>query len=182
MEYRDKSIHKLLNSITDTYKKATTNNSRYYIKGSTRIRFSNHYNEHENVSIDIIKLSNGCYCFIDKDFGITSCFYKEDILKFLKNYFSVRNLFESQIKGLRKSLKKTNKKLQKTQASLKNDELRSNLEIANAVYEENINLKKQLKDIKVKLNSFKEIIISNSKTLKKSSDMILDTINNIKTK
>ena len=103
-------------------------------------------------------------------------------MKFLKNYFSVRNLFESQIKGLRKSLKKTNKKLQKTQASLKNDELRSNLEIANAVYEENINLKKQLKDIKVKLNSFKEIIISNSKTLKKSSDMILDTINNIKTK
>ena len=33
MDYRDKSIHKLLISITDSYKKASTNSSRYYQKG-----------------------------------------------------------------------------------------------------------------------------------------------------
>lgn len=30
MDYRDKSIHKLLVSMTDSYKKASTNSSRYY--------------------------------------------------------------------------------------------------------------------------------------------------------
>ena len=51
MDYRDKSIHKLLISITDSYKKASTNSSRYYQKGSTTIRFSDHYSEHGFVDL-----------------------------------------------------------------------------------------------------------------------------------
>lgn len=180
MDYRDKSIHKLLISITESYEKAATNNSRYYIKGSTRIRFSDHYNEHEYVSLEIIKLSNGCYCFTDKDFGITSCFYKEDILNFLKSYFSIRDLFESQIKSLRKALKKTNKGLQKAKAALNNTKLRSDLEVADAVYEENKNLKKQLKNVKVELNGLKGKLMASNQALKKASDIVLGTISNIK--
>ena len=87
MDYRDKSIHKLLISITDSYK-----------KGSTTIRFSDHYSEHEFVDFEVVKLSNGC-------------FYKEDIVGFLKSYFSIRDLFASHIKSLLKALKKTNKEL-----------------------------------------------------------------------
>lgn len=49
MDYRDKSIHKLLVSMTDSYKKASS------------------------------------YYFSDKDLRITSCFYKEDIVGFLKS-------------------------------------------------------------------------------------------------
>lgn len=59
MDYRDKSIHKLLVSMTDSYKKASTNSSRYYQKGSTTIRFSDHYSEYEFVDFEIVKLSMG---------------------------------------------------------------------------------------------------------------------------
>lgn len=88
MDYRDKSIHKLLVSMTDSYKKASTNSSRYYQKGSTTIRFSDHYSEHEFVDFEIVKLSNGCYYFTDKDFKLTKDKFdklwhlKRDVLTF----------------------------------------------------------------------------------------------------
>ena len=131
MDYRDKSINKLLISITDSYKKASTNSSRYY---PTTIMFSDHYSEHEFVDFEIVKLSNGCYYFTDKDFKITSCFYKEDIVGFLKSYFSVRDLFTSHVKGLLKSLKKTNNELQKVHKDLNSAKLRSDLEVADSIY------------------------------------------------
>ena len=58
MDYRDKSIHKLLISMTDSYMKASTNSSRYYKKGSTTIRFYDHYSEHEFVDFEIVKKTN----------------------------------------------------------------------------------------------------------------------------
>lgn len=78
MDYRDKSIHNLLRSITESYKKASNTNSRYYKKESICIRFSDHYSDHKEANFEIIKLSNGCYSFTDKDLHIVSCFYKED--------------------------------------------------------------------------------------------------------
>ena len=180
MDYRDKSIHKLLISITDSYKKASTNNSRYYQTGSTTIRFSDHYSEHEFIDFEIIKLSNGCYYFSDKDLRITSCFYKEDIVGFLKSYFSIRDLFESQIKGLLKSLKKTNEELKKVHKDLNSAKLRSDLELADSIYEENKSLKKQCKNIKVELNKLKGKLQSSNKALLKASNVIKDTINTIK--
>lgn len=102
MDYRDKSIHKLLISITDSYEKSSTNSSRYYQKGSTTIRFSDHYSEHKSVDFEIVRLFNGCYYFNDKDLRITFCFYKEDIVGFLKSYFGIRDLFASHIKKLTK--------------------------------------------------------------------------------
>lgn len=180
MDYRDKSIHKLLISMTDSYMKASTNSSRYYKKGSIKIRFSDHYSEHEFVDFEIIKLSNGCYYFTDKDLAITSCFYKEDILGFLKSYFSIRDLFVSKIKGLRKSLKKTNKDLQKASAELNNAKLRSDLEVADSVYEENKSLKKRCKAINVELNDLKGKLIASNTALLKASNVIKDAINTIK--
>ena len=180
MDYRDKSIHKLLISITDSYKKASTNNSRYYQTGSTTIRFSDHYSEHESIDFEIIKLSNGCYYFSDKNLRITSCFYKEDIVRFLKSYFNVRDLFESQIKGLLKSLKKTNEELKKVHKDLNSAKLRSDLEVADSIYEENKSLKKQCKNIKVELNKLKGKLQSSNKALLKASNVIKDAINTIK--
>lgn len=180
MDYRDKSIHKLLISMTDSYKKASTNSSRYYQKGSTTIRFSDHYSEHEFVDFEIVKLSNGCYYFTDKNIKITSCFYKEDIVGFLKSYFSVRDLFASQIKGLLKSLKKTNKELQKASVELNNAKLRSDLEVANSVYEENKSLKKRCKAINAELNDLKGKLIASNTALLKASNVIKDAINTIK--
>ena len=180
MDYRDKSIHKLLISITDSYKKASHNNSRYYQKGSTTIRFSDHYSEHEFVDFEIVKLSNGCYYFTDKDFKITSCFYKEDIVGFLKSYFSIRDLFAGHIKSLLKSLKKTNKNLQKASAELNNAKLRSDLEVADSIYEENKSLKKQCNAIKAELNDLKGKLLSSNKALLKASNVIEDAINTIK--
>ena len=180
MNYRDKSIHKLLISITESYKKASTNDSRYYKKGSIIIRFSDHYSEHEYTTFEIIKLSNGCYYFSDKELGITSCFYEKDILKFLKNYFNVRDLFESQIKGLRKSLNTTTKNLQKAKVTLNNAKLRSDLELANSIYEENKNLKKQLNIVKVELNNLKGKLVSSKQALEKTSNIINNVVNAIK--
>lgn len=180
MDYRDKSIHKLLVSMTDSYKKASTNSSRYYQKGSTKIRFSDHYSEHEFVDFEIVKLSNGCYYFTDKDFKITSCFYKEDIVGFLKSYFSIRDLFAGHIKSLLKSLKKTNKNLQKASAELNNAKLRSDLEVADSIYEENKSLKKQCNAIKAELNDLKGKLLSSNKALLKASNVIEDAINTIK--
>lgn len=180
MDYRDKSIHKLLISMTDSYMKASTNSSRYYKKGSTTIRFSDHYSEHEFVDFEIVKLSNGCYYFTDKDIKITSCFYKEDIVGFLKSYFSVRDLFASQIKGLLKSLKKTNKELQKVHKDLNSTKLRSDLEVADSIYEENKSLKKQCNAIKMELNNLKGKLLSSKNTLLKASNVIEDAINTIK--
>ena len=180
MDYRDKSIHKLLISITDSYKKASTNNSRYYQTGSTTIRFSDHYSEHEFIDFEIIKLSNGCYYFSDKDLRITSCFYKEDIVRFLKSYFNVRDLFESQIKSLLKALKKTNEELQKVHKDLNSAKLRSDLELADSIYEENKSLKKQCKNINVELNKLKGKLQSSNKALLKASNVIKDAINTIK--
>lgn len=186
MDYRDKSIHKLLISLTDSYKKASTNSSRYYQKGSTMIRFSDHYSEHEFVDFEIVKLSNGCYYFTDKDFGITSCFYKEDILGFLKSYFSIRDLFANNIKGLRKSLKKTNSELQKACRDLNSAKLRSDLEVADSIYEENKRIKEQLKTvraeldnlkgIKKKLNDVKGKLMNSDNALKKISKVIEDAV------
>lgn len=180
MDYRDKSIHKLLISMTDSYTKASHNNSRYYKKGSTVIRFSDHYSEHKSAVFEIVKLSNGCYYFSDKDFRITSCFYKEDIVGFLKSYFSIRDLFASQIKGLLQSLKKTNKALKKAQGDLNNAKLRSNLEVADSVYEENKRLKKQGEDIKAELNNLKGKLLSSNKALLNLSNVIKDIIDTIK--
>ena len=180
MDYRDKSIHKLLISMTDSYKKASTNNSRYYQKGSTTIRFSDHYSEHKLVDFEIVKLSNGCYYFADRDFRITSCLYKEDIVGFLKSYFSVRDLFASQIKGLLKSLKKTNKELQKVHKDLNSAKLRSDLEVADSIYEENKSLKEQCKTIKVELNNLKGKLLRSNKALLKASNVIEYAINTIK--
>lgn len=180
MDYRDKSIHKLLISMTDSYKKASTNSSRYYQKGSTKIRFSDHYSEHEFVDFEIVKLSNGCYYFTDKNFKITSCFYKEDIVGFLKSYFSIRDLFAGHIKSLLKSLKKTNKNLQKASAELNNAKLRSDLEVADSIYEENKSLKKQCNAIKAELNDLKGKLLSSNKALLKASNVIEDAINTIK--
>lgn len=180
MDYRDKSIHKLLISMTDSYKKASTNSSRYYQKGSTTIRFSDHYSEHEFVDFEIVKLSNGCYYFTDKDFKITSCFYKEDIVGFLKSYFSIRDLFAGHIKSLLKSLKKTNKNLQKASAELNNAKLRSDLEVADSIYEENKSLKKQCNAIRAELNDLKGKLLSSNKALLKASNVIEDAINTIK--
>ena len=180
MDYRDKSIHKLLVSMTDSYKKASTNSSRYYQKGSTTIRFSDHYSEHELVDFEIVKLSNGCYYFTDKDFRITSCFYKEDIVGILKSYFSIRDLFAGHIKSLLKSLKKTNKNLQKASAELNNAKLRSDLEVADSIYEENKSLKKQCNAIKAELNDLKGKLLSSNKALLKASNVIEDAINTIK--
>lgn len=180
MDYRDKSIHKLLVSMTDSYKKASTNSSRYYQKGSTTIRFSDHYSEHEFVDFEIVKLSNGCYYFTDKDFKITSYFYKEDIVGFLKSYFSIRDLFAGHIKSLLKSLKKTNKNLQKASAELNNAKLRSDLEVADSIYEENKSLKKQCNAIKAELNDLKGKLLSSNKALLKASNVIEDAINTIK--
>lgn len=180
MDYRDKSIHKLLISMTDSYKKASTNSSRYYQKGSTTIRFSDHYSEHEFVDFEIVKLSNGCYYFTDKDFKITSCFYKEDIVGFLKSYFSIRDLFAEHIKSLLKSLKKTNKNLQKASAELNNAKLRSDLEVADSIYEENKSLKKQCNAIRAELNDLKGKLLNSNKALLKASNVIKDAINTIK--
>ena len=180
MDYRDKSIHKLLISITDSYKKASTNNSRYYQTGSTTIRFSDHYSEHKFADFEIVKLSNGCYYFADKDLRITSCFYKEDIVGFLKSYFSIRDLFTSHIKSLLKSLKKTNKELQKVHKDLDSAKLRSDLEVADSIYEENKSLKKQCKNIRVELNKLKGKLQSSNKALLKASNVIKDAINTIK--
>ena len=180
MDYRDKSIHKLLVSMTDSYKKASTNSSRYYQKGSTTIRFSDHYSEHEFVDFEIVKLSNGCYYFTDKDFRITSCFYKEDIVGFLKSYFSIRDLFAGHIKSLLKSLKKTNKNLQKASAELNNAKLRSDLEVADSIYEENKSLKKQCNAIKAELNDLKGKLLRSNKALLNASNVIKDAINTIK--
>ena len=180
MDYRDKSIHKLLVSITDSYEKASTNSSRYYQKGSTTIRFSDHYSEHEFVDFEIVKLSNGCYYFIDKDLAITSCFYKEDIVGFLKSYFSIRDLFASHIKSLLKALKKTNKELQKVHKDLNSAKLRSDLEVADSIYEENKSLKKQCSAIKAELNNLKGKLLSSKNTLLKASNVIEDAINTIK--
>ena len=180
MDYRDKSIHKLLISITDSYKKASTNNSRYYQTGSTTIRFSDHYSEHEFIDFEIIKLSNGCYYFSDKDLRITSCFYKEDIVGFLKSYFSIRDLFESQIKGLLKSLKKTNNELQKVHKDLNSAKLRSDLEVADSIYEENKILKEQCKTIKVELKNLKGKLLKRNKALLKASNVIKEAVNTIK--
>ena len=88
MDYRDKSIHKLLISMTDSYMKASTNSSRYYKKGSIKIRFSDHYSEHNFVDFEIVKLSNGCYYFTDRDLAITSCFYTSQLIR-----FPTRNMF-----------------------------------------------------------------------------------------
>ena len=180
MDYRDKSIHKLLISMTDSYKKASTNSSRYYQKGSTTIRFSDHYSEHGFVDFEIVKLSNGCYYFTDKDFKITSCFYKEDIVGFLKSYCSIRDLFAGHIKSLLKSLKKTNKNLKKASAELNNAKLRSDLEVADSIYEENKSLKKQCNAIKAELNSLRGKLLSSNKALLKASNVIEDAINTIK--
>ena len=180
MDYRDKSIHKLLISMTDSYERASTNDSIYYQKGSIHIRFSDHYSEHEFVDFEIVKLSNGCYYFTDKDFGITSCFYKEDILGFLKSYFSIRDLFASQIKGLRKSLKKTNNELQKARRDLNSAKLRSDLEVADSIYEENKSLKKQFKTVKTELNNIKVKLIGSNRSLMKTSKVIKDAIDTIK--
>ena len=180
MDYRDKSIHKLLISMTDSYVKASTNSSRYYQKGSTKIRFSDHYSEHESVVFEIVKLSNGCYYFADRDFRITSCLYKEDIVGFLKSYFSIRDLFASHIKSLLKALKKTNKELQKVHKELNSAKLRSDLEVADSIYEENKSLKKQCKAIKVELNNLKGQLQSSNKALLKASNVVEDAINTIK--
>lgn len=190
MDYRDKSIHKLLISMTDSYTKASHNNSRYYQKGSTVIRFSDHYSEHKSVVFEIVKLSNGCYYFADRDFRITSCFYKEDIVGFLKSYFSIGDLFASQIKGLLQSLKKTNNALKKAHGDLNNAKLRSDLEVADSIYEENKRIKEQLKTvetelgnlkgIKKKLNDVKGKLINSDNALKKVSNIIEDAINTIK--
>lgn len=191
MDYRDKSIHKLLISMTDSYKKASTNDSRYYQKESTIIRFSDHYSEHESVDFEIVRLSNGCYYFVDKVFGINSCLYKEDILGFLKSYFNVRDLFVDKIKGLRDSLNKTNRELCKAHNELKSSKLRSDLEVADAIYEENKSLKEQLKAVKVELNNLKDIkkklncvrgnLMSSNSAFKKVLNIIENTINTIKT-
>lgn len=180
MDYRDKSIHKLLVSITDSYKKASTNSSRYYQKGSTTIRFSDHYSGHELIDFEIVKLSNGCYYFADKNLAITSCFYKEDIVGFLKSYFSIRDLFASQIKSLLKALKKTNKELQKVHKELNSAKLRSDLEVADSIYEENKSLKKQCNAIKVELTNLKGQLQSSNKALLKASNVLKDAINTIK--
>ena len=180
MDYRDKSIHKLLISITDSYKKASTNSSRYYQRGSTVIRFSDHYSEHEFVDFEKVKLSNGCYYFTDKDFKITSCFYKEDIVGFLKSYFSVRDLFASHVKGLLKSLKKTNNGLQKVHKDLNSAKLRSDLEVADSIYEENKSLKEQCKTIKVELNNLKGKLLRSNKALLNASNVIKEAVNTIK--
>ena len=180
MDYRDKSIHKLLISMTDSYMKASTNSSRYYQKGSTTIRFSDHYSEHESVVFEIVKLSNGCYYFADRDFRITSCLYKEDIVGFLKSYFSIRDLFASQIKGLLKSLKNTNSALKKANECLNSAKLRSDLEVADSIYEENKSLKKQCNAIKMELNNLKGKLLSSKNTLLKTSNVIEDAINTIK--
>ena len=190
MDYRDKSIHKLLISMTDSYIKAATNNSRYYQKGSIMIRFSDHYSEHESVVFEIVKLSNGCYYFADRDFRITSCLYKEDIVGFLKSYFSIRDLFASQIKGLLKSLKKTNSALQKANGCLNSAKLRSDLEVADSIYEENKRIKEELKTVKTELDNLKGIkkklndvkgkLISSDQALKKASMVIEDAFNTIK--
>ena len=180
MDYRDRSIHKLLISITDSYKRATTNGSIYYRKGSIRIRFSDHYSEHNFLSFEIVKLSNGCYYFADKDFGITACFYKEDILKFLKSYFSIRDLFADQIKNLRASLKKANNEVKKVKFDLNNAKLKSNLELADSIYEENKNLKNQIKDIKAELTNFKGKLLNSNRALIQASNLIKSAFNTIK--
>lgn len=180
MDYRDKSIHKLLKSITDSYKKAATNNSRYYQKGSTKIRFSDHYSEHETVAFEIVKLSNGCYYFVDKDLRITSCFYEQDILGFLKSYFSIRDLFVNQIKGLQKSLKKTSNNLQKVYSELNCAKLRSDLEVADSVYEENKSLKAEVKTIKKAMKDIREKLVGSDRALVKASKVVESAINTIK--
>lgn len=180
MDYRDKSIHKLLISITDSYKKASTTNSRYYQKGSIKIRFSDHYSENESANFEIVKLSNGCYYFVDKDLRITSCFYRQDILGFLKSYFSIRDLFVNQIKGLQKSLKNIKNDLQKAYSELNCAKLRSDLEVANSIYEENKNLKAQVKTVKKEMENIKEKLIGSSRALVKASKVVEDTINTIK--
>ena len=134
----------------------------------------------EFVDFEIVKLSNGCYYFTDKDLRITSCFYKEDIVGFLKSYFSIRDLFASHIKSLLKSLKKTNKELQKVHKDLDSAKLRSDLEVADSIYEENKSLKKQCKAIKVELNNLKGKLQSSNKALLKASNVIKDAINTIK--
>lgn len=189
MDYRDKSIHNLLRSITESYKKASTSNSRYYKKESICIRFSDHYSEHKEANFEIIKLSNGCYSFTDKDLHITSCFYKEDILRFLKNYFSMRDFFADTIKDLQKSLKKSSRNLQQMYTELNSAKLRSDLEVADSIYEENKKLKEELKcaksvfkenkklkqkivEQKIKLNDIKNKLISINNTLQKSVNTI----------
>lgn len=189
MDYRDKSIHNLLRSITESYKKASTNNSRYYKKESICIRFSDHYSEHKETNFEIIKLSNRCYYFTDKDLGIISCFYKEDILRFLKNYFNIRDFFADTIKGLQRSLKKSNCNLQQMRTELNNAKLRSDLEVADSIYEENKKLKEELKFAqsvykenkklkqkivgqKTKLNDIKNKLISSNNTLQKAVNTI----------
>ena len=180
MDYRDRTIHKLLKSITDSYRRATTNGSIYYKKGSIRIRFSDHYSEHNFLNFEIVKLSNGCYYFADRDFGIAACFYREDILKFLKNYFSIRDLFANQIKSLRASLKKANNEIKKVKLDLNNAELKSNLELADSIYEENKNLKNQIKDIKAELANFEGKLLKSNRALMQASDLIKNACNTIK--
>lgn len=167
MDYRDKSIHNLLRSITESYKKASNNNSRYYKKESICIRFSDHYSDHKEANFEIIKLSNGCYSFTDKDLHIVSCFYKEDILRFLKNYFSMRDFFADTIKKLQKSLKKSTRDLQQMYTELNSVKLRSDLEVTDSIYEENKKLKEELKCIKSALKENKKIKAKDCRTKNK---------------
>ena len=101
-------------------------------------------------------------------------------MKFLNSFFSVRELFSIYVKGLLKSLKKTNNELQKAYRDLNSAKLRSDLEVADSIYEENKSLKKQCKAIKVELNDLKGKLLSSNKALLKASNVIEDAINTIK--
>lgn len=181
MDYKDRSIHLFLSSITDFYEKSRHNESRYYQKGSLRIRFSDHYSEHGEVGIEIVKLSNGCYYFSDKILHVTSCYYREDILSSIKNYFSIRPLFENTIRGLINTLTNTNKALQSANSKLKNAKLRSDLEVADAIYEENKKLKKEIKKMHETVKSTKDTcrnrLQSNQNALERLSKIALNASN-----
>lgn len=148
MDYRDKTIHAFLSSISEeTPYKSNTTNSIYYKIQNSEFRFSDHYSEKSH-SFNLIKTSNGLYVFQHKELRISSAYYASDILSFLKSYFLVLPLFVQNVKQLQDVAAKAVASEKKVRASVK----LVDLELAEMIEKENQQLKQENKALQAEMN------------------------------
>lgn len=147
MDYRDKTIHTFLSSLSEeTPYKSNTTHSIYYKIQNGEFRFSDHYTDKPH-SFNLIKTSNGLYVFQHKELKISAAYYASDILPFLKSYFLVLPLFKQNAKQLQDIAAKAIVFARKTRASIK----LVDMELAEMVEKENQQLKQKNKELEEKM-------------------------------